>query len=106
MRLWLEQVFAGQDIPRYEFNIRTIDILYDLSKKNLRRDRDTELVIEDLQQKTSEYAAEGKINRSQTIQKLIKLFLIFILLLFMKTAISLSSSFNVHSFLFLGLDVI
>ncbi|PVD19507.1 hypothetical protein C0Q70_19996 [Pomacea canaliculata] len=56
---WLDQLFAGSRVPEYEHNEQTIDILYQLMQRNRACDRDTQLLIQDLQQKAKEYASEG-----------------------------------------------
>ncbi|XP_043944928.1 HAUS augmin-like complex subunit 1 [Protopterus annectens] len=57
--LWLKKVFGNQPVPDYEVDTRTVDILYQLAELNTARDKDFSLVIEDLKQKTSEYALEA-----------------------------------------------
>ncbi|XP_070541976.1 HAUS augmin-like complex subunit 1 [Ptychodera flava] len=59
VQAWLDEVFAGSSVPPYEINTRTIDILTDLMKKNEARDRETEILIEDLNQKALEYHVEA-----------------------------------------------
>ena len=73
---WLEQLFAGQNVPQYEINSRTLDILLQLAERNKRQDRDAELVTQDLHQKTEEYAAEGKFisHKGWTIGKMITVY--------------------------------
>ena len=60
VRAWLAKVFAGTDTPQYEINERTIDILHGLMQRNQERDRETQIIIEDFNQKAEEYHAEGK----------------------------------------------
>lgn len=67
MRAWLERAFAGAPIPQYEINKRTMEILHGLMVKNQERDQEAQIVMEDCQQKTEEYHAEG----IQTIHGLI-----------------------------------
>ncbi|KAL8575395.1 hypothetical protein ACOMHN_000011 [Nucella lapillus] len=57
---WLENLYAGQPVPKFERNERTIDLLHQLMLKNVTRDRDTQLIIQDLRQRATEYAAEGQ----------------------------------------------
>ncbi|EDL84703.1 coiled-coil domain containing 5, isoform CRA_a [Rattus norvegicus] len=57
---WLKKIFGDHPIPQYEMNARTTEILYHLSERNRVRDRDVNLVIEDLRQKASEYESEAK----------------------------------------------
>ncbi|XP_043921247.1 HAUS augmin-like complex subunit 1 [Protopterus annectens] len=59
MALWLKKVFGNQPVPDYEVDTRTVDILYQLAELNTAWDKDFSLVIEDLKQKTSEYALEA-----------------------------------------------
>lgn len=59
--VWLEDVFGGEPVPSYELNKQTIRMLHDLRRKNMAMDEDTQLVIEDLRQKTNEYNAEGMV---------------------------------------------
>ncbi|XP_072050410.1 HAUS augmin-like complex subunit 1 [Amphiura filiformis] len=59
VRAWLEKVFGGADIPQYEINEHTIDILYGLMQRNQERDRDTQIIIDDFNQKAEEYHAEA-----------------------------------------------
>lgn len=58
VQAWLEKVFGGESIPQYEINSRTTTILYELMIRNERNEQNTNLIIDDLQQKTDEYAAE------------------------------------------------
>ena len=57
---WLEDLFAGEDIPGYEINSQTIGMLYDLATLSQRRDDVAKIAIEDMEQKTKEYLAESK----------------------------------------------
>lgn len=54
---WLESVFDGP-IPQYEICPETIDILHNLMKSNQQAETFADLLIEDLEQKSAEYAAE------------------------------------------------
>ncbi|KAL0965211.1 hypothetical protein UPYG_G00278230 [Umbra pygmaea] len=56
---WLSTVFGDQTIPEYEVNTRTVDILYQLAEASDVRCKETSLFIEDLQEKASEYQADG-----------------------------------------------
>lgn len=60
MRAWLEKMFTSADIPPYEINEHTINILYDLMQVNQERDKETTVIIDDLNQKAEEYHSEGK----------------------------------------------
>lgn len=57
---WLEALYAGKPVPSFERNERTIDLLHQLMLKNSARDCDTQLIIQDLRHKATEYAAEGQ----------------------------------------------
>ncbi|XP_041360426.1 HAUS augmin-like complex subunit 1 [Gigantopelta aegis] len=57
---WLEQVYGGEEIPAFEVNDRTVKVLYGLMLRNQSQNRNTQLVIDDLRQKTDEYRAEGQ----------------------------------------------
>ena len=56
---WLEHLYGGEEIPEFEVNERTIEILHSLMVKNETKNRETQLVTDDLNQKTTEYTAEG-----------------------------------------------
>ncbi|XP_072301747.1 HAUS augmin-like complex subunit 1, partial [Eucyclogobius newberryi] len=56
---WLSTVFGDQPVPQFEVNTRTVDVLHQLSQSSEARCRDTELLIEDLNQKSAEYQADG-----------------------------------------------
>ncbi|XP_040840904.1 HAUS augmin-like complex subunit 1 [Ochotona curzoniae] len=57
---WLKKIFGDHPIPQYEVNPRTTEVLYHLAERNRVRDRDVQLVTEDLKQKASEYESEAK----------------------------------------------
>lgn len=58
--IWLEKIYGNPSaIPSFELNDSTLDRLYTLSQINEDRNRRTQIVIEDLKQKTEEYRAEG-----------------------------------------------
>uniref|UniRef100_A0A670YLS4 Uncharacterized protein n=1 Tax=Pseudonaja textilis TaxID=8673 RepID=A0A670YLS4_PSETE len=52
---WLKKVFGERPIPLLEMNAETVDILYRLAECNESRDRDINLLIEDMKQKAAEY---------------------------------------------------
>jgi hypothetical protein len=52
-------VFGGDLVPSYELNKKTVRILYKLMKLNEMKDKDTQIVIDDLRRKTDEYNVEG-----------------------------------------------
>lgn len=56
---WLSAVFGDQSVPQFEVNTRTVDVLYQLALSSEARCRDTELLIEDLNQKAAEYHSDG-----------------------------------------------
>lgn len=56
---WLQKVLVGQEIPQYEINQRTLDLLSQLQKRNERQDKCAELIIQDWHQKAEEYTVEG-----------------------------------------------
>ncbi|XP_078265410.1 HAUS augmin-like complex subunit 1 [Rhinoraja longicauda] len=56
--MWLSKMFGDQQIPSYEVNPRTTDILCRLMEWNETRDHDVELLIEDLKQKAEEYKSD------------------------------------------------
>ncbi|XP_038077648.1 HAUS augmin-like complex subunit 1 [Patiria miniata] len=59
VRAWLERSFAGAAIAQYEINERTMEILHGLMLKNQVRDKDAQIVTEDVRQKTEEYHTEA-----------------------------------------------
>jgi hypothetical protein len=59
VKSWLDNLYAGKVVPAFEHNEKTIDILYQLMEKNMAIDKNTELTIQDLRQKATEYTAEG-----------------------------------------------
>ncbi|XP_043085860.1 HAUS augmin-like complex subunit 1 [Puntigrus tetrazona] len=56
---WLKKVFGEQPVPEFEVNTRTVEILWDLAESSEMRRRETELLVEDLEQKTEEYSSDG-----------------------------------------------
>jgi HAUS augmin-like complex subunit 1 len=61
---WLESVFAGDQVPDYEITQRVVDQLWQLATACRERERRVEAVVDDLEQKTREYAAETERLRS------------------------------------------
>ncbi|CAL1573402.1 unnamed protein product [Knipowitschia caucasica] len=55
---WLSAVFGDQPVPQFEVNTRTVDVLFQLAQTSETRCSHTELLIKDLNQKTSEYQAD------------------------------------------------
>ncbi|XP_041463717.1 HAUS augmin-like complex subunit 1 [Lytechinus variegatus] len=60
VRCWLEEMFGDDTVPQYEINIKTVSVLHDLMTRCKERDRDKQIVIDDLNEKTVEYNAEEK----------------------------------------------
>ena len=56
----MEVVFGGENVPHYEVNSRTVDLLCRLKEINEQRDRMAEIITEDFQQKAEEYKTEGE----------------------------------------------
>uniref|UniRef100_A0A8C6SSP6 HAUS augmin-like complex, subunit 1 n=1 Tax=Neogobius melanostomus TaxID=47308 RepID=A0A8C6SSP6_9GOBI len=56
---WLNAVCGDQPVPQFEVNTRTVDVLYQLALSSEARCRDTELLLEDLNQTAAEYQADG-----------------------------------------------
>ncbi|XP_041047428.1 HAUS augmin-like complex subunit 1 isoform X1 [Carcharodon carcharias] len=57
--MWLSKIFGDQQIPFYEVNPWSMDVLYRLMERNETRDRDTMQLIEDVKQKTVEYKSDA-----------------------------------------------
>lgn len=68
MQEWLESVFAGEDVPDYEITHSTVEQLWQLASESKARERQVEIVVEDLEQKALEYTAESKGNLLMVIQ--------------------------------------
>ncbi|XP_062599416.1 HAUS augmin-like complex subunit 1 [Saccostrea cucullata] len=60
VQTWLENVFAGDDIPEFEINATSLSLLYNLMRCNEHADRDTKLLVEDYRQKAEEYNIEAR----------------------------------------------
>uniref|UniRef100_UPI00398E3701 HAUS augmin-like complex subunit 1 n=1 Tax=Pristiophorus japonicus TaxID=55135 RepID=UPI00398E3701 len=56
---WLSKMFGDQQIPLYEVNPWTMEVLSRLMEQNETRDRDTIRLIEDLKEKTEEYKSDA-----------------------------------------------
>lgn len=56
--MWLSKMFGDQQVPSYEVNPWTTDILCRLMEWNETRDHDVKLLIEDVKQKTEEYKSD------------------------------------------------
>lgn len=59
VREWLEKLYGKSGVPEYEINSRTISYLFALSKQHEANEKRTELVIQDMEQKTAEYSEEA-----------------------------------------------
>eukprot|EP00731_Ephydatia_muelleri_P016881 Em0009g1305a len=59
VREWLEKLYGKQGVPEYEINSRTISYLHTLAKQHDANEKRAQLVIEDMEQKTAEYAEEA-----------------------------------------------
>ena len=57
---WLESVFAGEEVPEYEITQSTVEELWQLATASRDRERRVNIIVEDMEQKTKEYAAECK----------------------------------------------
>lgn len=62
VQMWLEKMFAGDDVPEFELNASNITLLYNLMKCNEQADKDTQVLVEDYQLKAEEYNIEGMFN--------------------------------------------
>lgn len=47
-------------MPAYELNEHTVTVLHSLMRRNEQKEKDTQLLVEDLRQKADEYNAEGR----------------------------------------------
>ncbi|XP_038649313.1 HAUS augmin-like complex subunit 1 isoform X2 [Scyliorhinus canicula] len=56
---WLAKIFGDQQVPFYEVNPWTMDVLFRLMEQNETRDRDAMQLIEDVEQKTVEYKSDA-----------------------------------------------
>ncbi|XP_054843134.1 HAUS augmin-like complex subunit 1 [Eublepharis macularius] len=57
--LWLKKTLGDQNIPSYEVDTRTVDILHELAECSESRDADIRILIDDMKQKTVEYESDG-----------------------------------------------
>lgn len=53
-------VFAGEEVPEYEITQNTVEHLWQLSSTCKEKERRIEAIVEDMEQKTQEYAAESE----------------------------------------------
>lgn len=60
MHSWLGKIFSGDNVPPYEVNSQTVGLLYQLAQDCERKEAQSRIVLEDLEQKTREYAAESE----------------------------------------------
>lgn len=59
VQVWLETVFGDKSVPAYELNETTVRILHELMGHCHQREKNTQLLIEDLRQKADEYSTEA-----------------------------------------------
>lgn len=57
---WLAKVFASRPVPQHEINSRTLDLLIELKHTCDQQDKNVELILQDHQLKTQEYAVEAE----------------------------------------------
>ncbi len=57
---WLQTVFSEGEIPPYEVNSGTLDTLYKMASQCEEREAQAQLLLNDLEQKTTEYQAESE----------------------------------------------
>lgn len=57
---WLKVVLGETKVSWFEVNMRTVDILYKLSKDSEQRGQEIGWLVEDFKQKTGECKADGK----------------------------------------------
>lgn len=55
-------MFAGEEVPEYEINSQTVDFLYKMALENEAREKEAEVMMADLEQKTREYGAESTLD--------------------------------------------
>ncbi|XP_052283097.1 HAUS augmin-like complex subunit 1 isoform X2 [Dreissena polymorpha] len=60
VQMWLEKIFGDRNVPAYELNKFTVETLTDLMQRNVRQEKNTQLLIEDYRQKAEEYGAENR----------------------------------------------
>ncbi|XP_003725805.1 HAUS augmin-like complex subunit 1 [Strongylocentrotus purpuratus] len=60
VRCWLEEVFGDHTVPQYEINVKMVVMLHDLMQRCKERDTDKQILIDDLNDKTTEYHGEEK----------------------------------------------
>ena len=68
MQQWLKNVFAEQEIPDYEINSQTVDVLYALATQSERKTALAKITQEHIEQETEEYIAESEWALSSTYQ--------------------------------------
>lgn len=57
---WLQTVFSEGEVPPYEVNSGTLDTLYKMASQCQEREAQAQLLLTDLEQKTTEYQAESE----------------------------------------------
>lgn len=60
VQVWLEKIFGDHMLPSYELNPFTVGMLHIIMEKNERKEKDAQLLIEDLRQTAEEYNAESR----------------------------------------------
>ena len=53
-------VFAGEEVPKYEITHSTVEQLWQLATASRGRESRVEAVVEDVERKVQEYAAESE----------------------------------------------
>jgi hypothetical protein len=56
---WLEDTLGGENVPEYEINSKTVNHLYTLMEESRAKKKTMEILLEDLERKTSEYESES-----------------------------------------------
>ena len=60
VRQWLDKVFDQDEVPDYEIHSQTVDYLFQLAQRSESKEKALTCMLEDFQQKTTEYQAESK----------------------------------------------
>lgn len=59
MYAWLEDLFGDEPIPDFELTEATVQYLHQLMLTSRKNDHYVRLIVDELEQKTNEYYAEG-----------------------------------------------
>ncbi len=62
-------MFSGEEVPLYEVNSSTVDHLYKMAVQCEENERQNQLLLRDLEQKTNEYEAKSTCIEIITIFK-------------------------------------